>query len=126
MTKDDGRKVVVIADDQPSLRLLVSATITSDDYYVVQAADGKEAWDLIVRHRPAIALLDVQMPGLTGVELTRMIKADPNVASTHVILLSAKTQEADVRAGMEAGADRYMTKPFSPLELLTVVERALE
>ena len=116
---------VLIADDEPSLRLLVSATISSDDYDVVEAMDGDEAWSLIRRHRPRVALLDVQMPGRTGLELTRAIRDDPELARTCVILLTSKAQQSDVEAGLAAGADRYLTKPFSPLELLRVVEQAV-
>ena len=116
---------VLIADDEPSLRLLVSATIASDEYDVVEAMDGDEAWSLIRRHRPNVALLDVQMPGRTGLDLTRAIRKDPELAAMRVILLTSKAQHADVEAGLEAGADRYLTKPFSPLELLRVVEQAV-
>jgi CheY-like chemotaxis protein len=116
---------VLIADDEPSLRLLVSATIVSDEYEVVEAIDGDEAWELLRKHRPTIALLDVQMPGLTGLDLTHAIRADPELSGTFVVLLTSKAQQADIQAGLAAGADRYLTKPFSPLELLTVVEHAL-
>lgn len=118
-------KRLLIADDQPSLRLLVSATLASDDYEIVEAADGDEAWDLIRHTRPDLALLDVQMPGKTGIELTRAIKGDDDLASTVVILLSSKAQASDVEAGLHAGADLYLTKPFSPIELLGTVDRAL-
>jgi CheY-like chemotaxis protein len=116
---------VLIADDEPSLRLLVSATIASEEYDVVEAMDGDEAWGLIRLHRPSVVLLDVQMPGRTGLELTRAIRDDPQLARTRVILLTSKAQQADVQAGLAAGADRYLTKPFSPLELLRVVEQAV-
>jgi len=116
----------MIADDEPSLRLLVSATIASDQYRVVEAEDGDEAWQLIQQHKPEVALLDVQMPGRTGLELTRAIKSDPGLSATRVILLTSKAQEADIAAGLAAGADRYLTKPFSPLELLALFEQALE
>ncbi len=116
---------VLIADDEQSLRLLVSATIMSDEYDVVEAADGDEAWDLVQEHHPDVALLDVQMPGKTGLDLTRAIRGDPRLARTFVVLLTSKAQQADVQAGLDAGADRYLTKPFSPLELLTIVEQAL-
>ena len=116
---------VLIADDEQSLRLLVSATIMSDEYEVVEAADGDEAWQLVQKHRPGVALLDVQMPGRTGLELTRAIRSDPRISRTFIVLLTSKAQQTDVQAGLEAGADRYLTKPFSPLELLTIVEQAL-
>jgi CheY-like chemotaxis protein len=119
-------RTVVIADDESSMRLLVHATIESDDYYVVEAADGMEAWALIQKHRPSLVLLDVQMPGRSGLEVLRLIKADPTLAATRVILLTAKAQETDIESGLVAGADFYLTKPFSPLDLLTRVEEALQ
>ena len=119
-------RTVVIADDEPSMRLLVHATIESDDHVVVEAADGVEAWALIQQHKPQLVLLDVEMPGRSGLEVLRSIKADPSLAATRVILLTSKAQESDIEAGLIAGADFYLTKPFSPLDLLTRVEEALE
>ena len=116
---------MLVADDEPSLRLLVSATIESDRWTIVEAGDGDEAWGRRRRHRPAVALLDVQMAGRSGLELTRRIRSDRHLAGTHVILLTARAQESDIQAGLEAGADRYIVKPFSPHELLTAVEQAV-
>ncbi len=108
------------------MRLLVAATIASDRYVVVEAADGEEAWELIRLHRPAVALLDVQMPGRTGLELTRAIRQDPALGDVRIVLLTARARESDIAAGIAAGADRYLTKPFSPLELLDTLDRAIE
>jgi DNA-binding response OmpR family regulator len=119
------RKTVLIADDEPSLRLLVTATIASDQIAVLEAADGDEAWALIERRRPELVLLDVQMPGQTGIELTRRIRADRDLTGTRIVILTSKAQATDVASGLEAGADLYLTKPFSPLTLLTYVENAL-
>jgi two-component system phosphate regulon response regulator PhoB len=116
---------VLVADDEPSMRLLLHATIESDDYKVVEASDGDEAWALIQQLTPALVLLDVQMPGLTGLEILSLIKGDPNLTSTRVILLTAKALSTDVEAGMKAGADFYLSKPFSPIDLLARVEEAL-
>lgn len=118
-------KTVLIADDERNLRLLVSATIESDEYLVLEAADGEEAWRLVQEHRPDVAILDVQMPGLSGLEVTRAIKGDPALDGIRVILLTSQAQQADIKAGLSAGADQYLTKPFSPVELLNVLERAL-
>ena len=119
-------RTVLIADDEPSMRLLVHATIESDDYAVVEASDGAEAWAMVQKYRPSLVLLDVQMPERTGIEVLRSIKADANLNATKVILLTSKAQESDVEAGLIAGADFYLTKPFSPLDLLTRVEEALQ
>jgi CheY-like chemotaxis protein len=119
-------RTVLIADDESSIRLLVHATIESDDYSVVEAADGAQAWALTQQLKPALVLLDVQMPGRSGLEVLRSIKADPELTATRVILLTSKAQERDIEVGLIAGADFYLTKPFSPLDLLTRVEEALE
>jgi CheY-like chemotaxis protein len=107
------------------MRLLVRATIESDQYEVLEACDGDEAWAMIKEHRPSVVLLDVQMPGRTGLEVLAMIRSEPSLAATRVIMLTAKALKADVELGMTAGADLYLTKPFSPLDLLTRVDEAL-
>jgi len=119
-------RTVLIADDESSMRLLVHATIESDDYAVVEAADGAEAWALIQKHKPSLVLLDVQMPGRSGLEVLKAIKSDATLSETRVILLTSKALEGDIEAGLIAGADFYLTKPFSPLDLLTRVEEALQ
>ena len=116
---------ILIADDEANVRLLVNTLITSARYNVIEAADGDEAWRLLLEHKPLLAILDVQMPGRSGIEITRALKADPDLAAIHVILLTARAQSADVAEGIEAGADLYLTKPFSPLQLLTGIERTL-
>ena len=105
--------------------LLVHTTIESDNYRVVEAADGDEAWALIKRHRPSLVLLDIQMPGRTGLEILASIRSDPTLDAVRVIVMTARALEADRTAAMAAGADFYLTKPFSPLELLARVQEAL-
>jgi CheY-like chemotaxis protein len=125
-TELEALRTVLIADDESSIRLLVHATIESDDYTVVEAADGAQAWALTKELKPSLVLLDVQMPGQSGLEVLRSIKADPSLKATRVILLTSKAQERDIEVGLIAGADFYLTKPFSPLDLLTRVEEALQ
>jgi CheY-like chemotaxis protein len=122
---DPPQQMVLIADDEPALRLLVAATIESDEYGLLEAEDGNMAWAMIEQHRPAVALLDVQMPGQTGLDIARRIKAEPALAGTRVILLTSKSRPQDVEAGLAAGADLYLTKPFSPLELVAALDQAL-
>jgi len=119
------RRTVLVADDEPNLRLLVTATFSSHEIEVLEAADGDQAWALIEQRRPDLVLLDVHMPGPTGVDLTRSIRAHPQLASMPVVLLTSKSQDADVATGMAAGANLYLTKPFSPLSLLSFVEHTL-
>jgi DNA-binding response OmpR family regulator len=120
-----GAKMVLIADDDPATRRLVSATLTSDQYSVLEAADGEEAWRLIRQHHPSVAILDWQMPVYTGLELSDVIKGDPQVGGMTVIMLTGRNAPADRAAGARARADLYLTKPFSPQELLGAVEQAL-
>jgi len=112
---------VLVADDDFAMRLLIGATIGLDGYDVVEASDGEEAWQLILERRPKIALLDVQMGGQTGLDVTRRIRREPSLAGMAVILVSARTQRADLQAGYDAGADEYVTKPFSPNALAATV-----
>ncbi|MBI3968291.1 MAG: response regulator [Chloroflexi bacterium] len=118
-------KTVLIADDEQPIRRLVRATLTSDEYEILEAMDGESAWELAREHRPALYLLDVHMPGLSGLALTKAIRGDPELGDAQVILFTARALEADVRAGLEAGADHYLTKPFSPYALLQTVRQAL-
>ena len=112
---------VLIADDDATMRMLIGAAISEGDYVVVEAEDGDEAWDVIRKHRPTVALLDVQMGGQTGLEVTRRIRSSPELADMAVVLVSAKTQDSDVQAGYDAGADQYVKKPFSPNQLAATV-----
>jgi DNA-binding response OmpR family regulator len=119
-----GRKVILIADDDPATRRLVCAILASDEYTVIEAADGEEAWSLIREHRPAIAILDWQMPVYTGLELTDVIKGDPQMRGTTVIMLTGRSGQADREAGARAHADVYLTKPLAPDALLAAVQAA--
>ena len=120
------RRTVIVADDEPSVRMLVNATIGTDDYNIVEASDGDEAWSVIQKLRPPLVLLDVRMPRRTGLEILRAIKADPNLTATRVILMTASAQQSDIAAGLTAGADVYLTKPFSPRDLLSKLDEVLE
>ncbi|MBI3967377.1 MAG: response regulator [Chloroflexi bacterium] len=120
------RPTILIADDDNALRLLLKATIESERVRILEAADGDLAWQILERYRPAVAILDIQMPGPTGLELARAIRADPQLAATHVMLVTAKERESDIHTGFEAGADRYFVKPFSTLDVLRSVQEVLQ
>jgi len=116
---------VLIADDEPAVRRLLRVTIESEAYTILEATNGDEAWRLLQQHHPAAVLLDVRMPGRSGIELAQAIRADPALAATRIVMLTASAEPEDVAAGLAAGADAYLTKPFSPLELLATLDRAL-
>src|SRR6202162_996879 len=120
-----GRRTVLIADDEPSIRELVQATIGADEINVVEASDGDEAWSLIQSHRPSLVLLHVRMPGRTGLEILSAIRSTPSLKGTKVIILTASAVASDMSAALAAGADSYLTKPFSPRDLLSRLDEAL-
>jgi CheY-like chemotaxis protein len=115
------RRTLIIADDEPSNRLLVRATVGEEGFNVVEASDGDEAWSLIQELRPALVLMDVRMPGRSGLEVLSAIRSDTSLAGTKVIILSASALESE----MAAGADSFLTKPFSPRDLLSRIDEAL-
>ncbi|MFN2149146.1 MAG: response regulator transcription factor [Anaerolineales bacterium] len=116
---------ILIAEDERDIRELVTFTLEHNGYAVVSSADGHTALELAARESPDLALLDVRMPRLDGYEVCRRIKADPELKHIPVVFLSAKGQEAEVQAGLEAGAQAYIIKPFSMKELITQIEQVL-
>jgi len=109
--------LVVVADDDDDILLLVTTRLRRDGFDVVSAQNGTDALALVRERRPAVAVLDIGMPGLDWLEVLEQIREDDELASVRVLLLTAKAQESDVRRGYEAGADAYVRKPFSPTEL---------
>ncbi len=121
----ENRPLVVVADDADDILALVDAVLSRAGYTVLSARDGEAALDLIRQRRPSLAVLDVSMPKLDGLEVLRRVRADAELAETPVILLSALAQEADVARGYATGASRYLRKPFSPRELAAAVGELL-
>ncbi|MGH2785768.1 MAG: response regulator transcription factor [Actinomycetota bacterium] len=115
----------MIVDDDPLIRGVVRAVLEDQDYVLEEAASGEEALALAERHAPDLVLLDVMMPGMNGFEVAARFKSDPHLKAAVIVMLTAKDAPEDRIRGMNAGADVYFTKPFSPLELLTTVGGAL-
>jgi two-component system cell cycle response regulator len=113
---------LLIADDEPHIVALVRATLEDDRIRVLEASDGVAALGLAVDACPDIVLLDVQMPGLSGFEVCERLRREARFARTKIIMLTAAAQAADEARGLAAGADHYLTKPFSPIRLLSLVQ----
>ena len=117
---------VVIADDDPDIRGLVAIAVRKAGFDLVgQAADGASAWSAVTEAHPDLVVLDVSMPGMTGLEVAKLIRADESFAGTRIALLSAGVGESAIQAGVDAGADHYLTKPFSPRDLATQLQEIM-
>ncbi len=117
---------VLVADDDNDILLLVTTRLRRDGFEVTAARDGDEALALARAERPRVAVLDIGMPGLDGLEVLAAIRADERLRDVRVLLLTAKAQESDVRRGYAAGADAYVRKPFSPSELSMRVRKLID
>lgn len=121
----NGRPLVLVADDDPDLLEMVVLLLRRSDYQVVTARDGVEALQVALDRHPNLAVLDVKMPGLDGVDVLRRIRDNEATAQMPAILVSAGVEQEKIAAGLAAGANEYVKKPFSPRELLEVVKAAL-
>src|SRR5262249_46349395 len=117
------RPTILIADDESSIRLLVRETLGADEYRILEVADGTSALQAARTESPNLLVLDVSMPQVDGVEVCRQLRTDPTTRALPIIILSAKGQETDRQRGLDAGANAYLSKPFSPLQLLRLVEQ---
>lgn len=120
-------KTILIVDDQPEVRELVEVTLRSDDYRILTEANGENAVKTALAEHPDVIIMDVMMPGsIDGFQATERIRSDPTMAGCPIIMLTARGQQADRERGLKAGATDYLTKPFSPLELMTKIEQILD
>jgi CheY-like chemotaxis protein len=117
---------VLVCDDEGVLRALVRATLPPDRYHVIEATDGDDGLEQARRHRPDVIVLDVQMPGRTGLDVLTELRRDPLTSPSRVLVLSARAQAADREEAERAGADRFLSKPFSPSELAAAVAELSE
>ncbi len=108
---------ILVAEDEHDIRELISFTLRFAGHEIVTANNGEEALEMTLQEKPDLVLLDVRMPRMTGYETCRRIKADETIKDIPVVFLSAKGQESEVKAGLEAGAVEYILKPFSPEQL---------
>jgi CheY-like chemotaxis protein len=116
---------VLVCDDEDVLRVLLRVTLESHGHSVVEARDGEESLQRARCERPDVIILDMMMPGPSGLDVVAELRCDPDLATTPVVMLSARTQADDREAAARAGADRFLAKPFSPLELVRVVDELL-
>jgi len=119
------RKKILVADDEPDVLDLVALNLQRAGFDVLKADDGEQALRLARDEMPALLVLDLMMPGLSGLEVTKLLKQSPQTARIPVVMLTAKADEVDRIVGLELGADDYVTKPFSPREIVLRVQSVL-
>jgi DNA-binding response OmpR family regulator len=116
---------VLVVDDDPVILKLLEVNFEMEGFDVITAKDGQDGIDTARSRRPDLVVSDIMMPKKNGLELVAELKGDPDTKDIPIILLSAKAQATDERAGIDAGADDYVTKPFEPLDLVDRVNRLL-
>lgn len=117
---------VLVVEDDPVILRLLEVNFDMEGMVVLTATNGQEALDVVRARRPDVVVADIMMPVLSGLDFLTQLRADAAIAATPVMLLSARAQAGDVRAGMAAGADDYVTKPFEPVDLVERVNRLLD
>ena len=117
---------VVVADDDADIRDLVRFKLEQSGLFVVAVGDGAAALEACEEHGPDLVILDVMMPGMSGLDVCRSLRDSDELSAVPVILLTARAQESDIAQGFEAGADDYVVKPFSPRELSSRVQAVLQ
>jgi DNA-binding response OmpR family regulator len=121
-------KKLLIVDDEAHIRMLIEQTLEDledEGVELLFADNGEKALEIIRKEKPHLVFLDVMMPKMNGMEVCQKVKKELELSGVYIILLTAKGQEVDRQKGLDMGADRYMTKPFDPDEMLSVAEEIL-
>lgn len=120
-----ARPKILVADDEATLRFLVAETLDESQYELLEACDGNETLEKAQTAHPNLILLDVAMPGLSGIEVCQQLKANPATTDIIIVMLTAHGQSKDRELAAAAGADHFITKPFSPLQLIRLISQIL-
>ena len=118
-------KTVLIVDDEMSNTQLFGMMLELEGYRPVAASDARTALEALRSERPDVMIVDVMLPGISGLELCQIVRAELGMADLPIVVVSAKSQLADVQAGLKAGANFYLTKPVTKIELLSTVREAM-
>ena len=119
------KQTVLVVDDDPLILRVVATVLDLEEFEVITATSASEALDLLASARPHLVVSDIMMPEMDGFELCQVIRDDPATAKLPVILLTARDSDVDRQRGADVGGDAYLTKPFSPLELIDEIDRLL-
>jgi two-component system, cell cycle response regulator DivK len=119
-------KRILIVEDQEDNRAILRDVLSTAGYELIEAVDGGEGVELAQRERPDLILMDIQLPVLNGYETTRQIRADPNLKTTPIIAVSSYAMKGDEDKARASGCDHYVTKPYSPIQLLKIIRGFLK
>jgi len=122
---EHARRTILVVEDERDIRSLVRYNLEQDGFAVVETDTGDRVAELVRAEHPALVILDLMLPGLSGLEVCRAMRQDPATADLPIVVLTARAAESDRILGLEAGADDYVTKPFSPRELVARVRAVL-
>jgi phosphate regulon transcriptional regulator PhoB len=122
---DNQKKKILIVEDEPDIRELVRYNLEREGFKVLEAEDGEIGLHAIRQHKPALVILDLMLPGIDGLEICKTLRSKPETGALPIVMLTAKAAEVDRVLGLEMGADDYLTKPFSPRELVARVRAVL-
>jgi len=120
-----ARETILVVEDDENIQQLVGYNLAKAGFHVVYADNGEQALSVIKRERPELIILDLMLPGLNGLEVCKLVRKDPKSKNLPIVMLTAKSEENDITAGLDLGADDYITKPFSPKILISRVKAAL-
>lgn len=123
---DNNKKKILVVDDESGLVEMLSIRLEANNYQVIAASDGQEGLDKARAGSPDLIILDLMLPKLDGCQVCRALKSDEKYKQIPIVIFTARAQESDVKAGNEAGADAYITKPFEPDILLAKVNQLIE
>ena len=123
-TAETTRKILVVEDEE-DIRALVRYNLEEEGFHVVDASNGEQGLNLAAKERPALIILDLMLPGLSGLEVCRLLRSRDETAQVPILILTARAAEVDKVLGLEMGADDYVTKPFSPREFVARVKAIL-
>lgn len=126
MSEAEEKKRILAVDDEEHMTRLISLHLTKAGYIVDVAMNGTEALEIVKERVPDLVVLDIMMPIVDGWEVLARLKGDKTTAGVPVIMLTSRNQDADISRGWQEGIDSYLTKPFNPLELVTLVQRFLD
>ncbi|MHB1015415.1 MAG: response regulator [Desulfurivibrionaceae bacterium] len=120
-----ARETILVVEDDENIQQLVGYNLAKAGFHVVYADNGEQALSLIKREKPELIVLDLMLPGINGFEICKLVRKDPKTKNLPIVMLTAKSEEDDMTAGLDLGADDYITKPFSPKILISRIKAAL-